>query len=82
MVVSRNLLKSWLETGDKPTGEQFSNLVDSFFHKTEDVVLQKVNVPATPTSTGVAGQLAADTDFLYVCIATNTWLRCRLSTWE
>jgi hypothetical protein len=37
--------------------------------------------PATSTSAGVAGQIAWDSGFLYVCVATNTWTRTALTTW-
>lgn len=37
-------------------------------------------VPATSTSTGTVGQLAEDGTYLYVCTATNTWMRTALST--
>lgn len=40
-----------------------------------------VAVPATATSTGVAGQVAYASGFLYVCVATNTWKRTALSSW-
>jgi hypothetical protein len=36
--------------------------------------------PATSTSTGTRGQLAVDTDWLYVATATNTWKRIALNT--
>jgi len=38
-------------------------------------------VPATLTSTGTAGEIAYDTNYLYVCTATNTWVRTALATW-
>jgi hypothetical protein len=39
-------------------------------------------VPATPTSTGVQGEIVYDTNFLYICVATNTWRRAPLNaTW-
>lgn len=41
----------------------------------------KVAVPATATSTGALGNWAADTDYIYVCTATDTWRRAALSTW-
>jgi len=37
--------------------------------------------PASATATGVIGQWAWDSGFLYLCIATNTWKRAALSTW-
>ena len=39
------------------------------------------NVPASAGSTGVAGQLAVDANYLYACVATNTWKRVAISGW-
>jgi len=39
------------------------------------------SVPATPTSTGIAGQMAYADNYLYVCVATNVWKRTILATW-
>lgn len=36
--------------------------------------------PATPTSTGTVDQIAYDEDYIYVCIATDTWRRSPLAT--
>lgn len=38
-------------------------------------------VPATATSTGIAGQKAFDATNLYICVATNTWRRVALAAW-
>lgn len=35
-------------------------------------------VPATSTSTGYPGQIAYDSDYLYICVAENTWMRTQL----
>lgn len=40
-----------------------------------------VAVPATATSTGVAGQRAYEPGYLYVCVNTNTWERVATATW-
>lgn len=37
--------------------------------------------PASAGATGVAGQILWDTGFIYVCTATNTWLRAAIATW-
>lgn len=42
--------------------------------------LHLVPVPATSTSNGTAGQVAASSTFMYICVATNTWRRWALST--
>ena len=39
------------------------------------------NVPATATATCIAGAAAYDTSYIYICVATNTWVRSSLATW-
>lgn len=34
-----------------------------------------VAVPSTATSTGSVGQIAYNSTHLYVCVATNTWVK-------
>jgi len=41
-----------------------------------------VAVPTTPTSTGVVGQIAFDTNHVYVCIGTNSWARINRDNWN
>ncbi len=40
-----------------------------------------VTAPLTAGAAGVAGTIAFDTGFVYVCVATNTWKRAALTTW-
>jgi hypothetical protein len=40
-----------------------------------------VAVPASATAPGIRWQMAADANFLYICIAVNTWVRGGLTTW-
>lgn len=37
--------------------------------------------PATATSPGTAGQIAYDSSYLYVCVATSAWRRVAISSW-
>jgi hypothetical protein len=37
--------------------------------------------PATATSTGTAGDVRYDADYIYICTATNIWKRAQLLTW-
>lgn len=37
--------------------------------------------PASSTAAGVAGTIAWDAGFFYVCVSTNTWKRSAISTW-
>lgn len=38
-------------------------------------------VPSTASSTGIKGVISYDSNYIYVCTATNTWKRAALSTW-
>jgi hypothetical protein len=49
-VVPRTILKSYFETGDVPTQDQFSNLIDSYIHQTDDG-LTLVGIGMVPDST-------------------------------
>lgn len=37
--------------------------------------------PASATATGIAGSVAWDADFFYICTATDTWKRVAVATW-
>lgn len=37
--------------------------------------------PTTAGSTGVSGQIFWDADYIYVCVAANTWKRVAITTW-
>ena len=41
----------------------------------------KVGVPASASAAGVVGMWASDGSYLYICNATNTWLKTALATW-
>jgi hypothetical protein len=39
------------------------------------------NAPASATAAGVAGEIGWDGSFIYLCVATNTWVRAAVLTW-
>ena len=39
------------------------------------------NIPLATNSAGVAGQIAVDANYLYVCVSTNNWKRVAISGW-
>ena len=39
------------------------------------------SAPASATSTGSAGTIAYDANYIYICTATNTWKRVAISSW-
>jgi len=67
-------LKTYFETGDKPTAAEFASLIDSFTEA-------PVTAPTTAASTGTARQWAYDSNYLYICTASNTWKRVAIAGW-
>lgn len=55
----------------------FANGVTSF---TGNVIITSA-APANSTANGTVGQVAFDTNYVYYCVANNTWKRAALSTW-
>jgi len=45
-------------------------------------VMDTSYVPTTSTSPGTAGQITADSQYLYFCKATNLWVRTALAEWQ
>jgi hypothetical protein len=45
------------------------------------MVVTNGNPPASSSAAGVVGQIAWDSSFIYICIATNTWKRVAIATW-
>jgi hypothetical protein len=46
-----------------------------------NINLSTSNTPASATATGTTGDIRWDADYIYVCVATNTWKRSAISTW-
>lgn len=43
--------------------------------------LRQSQTLVSSNSAGVTGEIAWDSNYIYVCIATNTWKRADLATW-
>jgi hypothetical protein len=80
---TRAVLKTFFETGDFPTATQFADLIDSMNNKQDDgaPITFLPSAPATSSDTGAFGNMAFDADYLYVCVAVNTWRRMPISDW-
>jgi len=40
-----------------------------------------VSPPTSATSNGIAGQIAYDSSYIYICVSNNVWARAELATW-
>lgn len=45
------------------------------------LVVTGSTVPSSATATGEAGQVVWDDNYVYICVATNTWKRSPIATW-
>lgn len=44
-------------------------------------ILTTLTTPASASASGVAGTIVADANYIYVCVATDTWKRVAITTW-
>lgn len=63
------------------THEQALDRLTLICQDIDDSALIVVAPPATASSAGKAGTVAYDSDYLYVCVALDTWKRVLLETW-
>ncbi len=47
----------------------------------DSIRVRTAKTPASSTAACHQGELAWDANYIYVCRATNTWMRAALSTW-
>ena len=47
----------------------------------DKIRLRNSNTPSSASSTGNKGEICYDSNYLYICVATNTWKRISLDTW-
>lgn len=45
------------------------------------LVINNSHTPSSASDTGTAGTIAWDSDYIYVCTATDTWKRVAIATW-
>jgi len=47
----------------------------------DSIIIQDTKTPANASATGITGQIAWDSDYIYVAVGTDTWKRAALNTW-
>jgi len=47
----------------------------------ESIQIKTAKTPSAADATGTAGQVCWDADYVYVCVATDTWKRAAIATW-
>jgi ribose/xylose/arabinose/galactoside ABC-type transport system permease subunit len=64
--------------GTTPVAGSFSTLGVT----TGQINIATSSTPASATATGTTGDIAWDSDYIYVCVATDTWKRTSIQTWN
>ena len=55
-----------------------------FYNTATNVVTYGSTITSAPVannSTGITGQIAYDTSYIYICVATDTWVRSLIDSW-
>ncbi|MEY2703194.1 MAG: Cyanophage [Bacteroidota bacterium] len=45
------------------------------------IIIGNSETPSSATATGMTGSICWDSNYIYICTATNTWKRVGISTW-
>jgi hypothetical protein len=56
-------------------------LVEGNLEVKDQITIRDQNAPASASSNGFRGEIRYDSNYIYVCIADNTWKRVALSSW-
>ena len=75
------LVNSTNLTVDGSLGIGTTSPTESLDIDSDSIRLRQSKTPSSASDTGKAGQIAWDSEYIYICIATNTWKRAALSTW-
>lgn len=72
-----NLTVSSINVGNSTV----NTVANSTSLNTTKIFLSTSNAPSSNTDTGTLGEIRIDTNYIYVCVATDTWKRVELSNW-
>ncbi len=76
---SSNVLQSYYGSAVRTLVD--TNSTQTLSNKTISNLILSGSVPGTSTSSGTTGQIAFDTNYIYICVSNNNWRRAALSTW-
>jgi len=64
-----------------PTTDRLYRVGNALHYSGEELGRVSNGTPASATATGTTGEIQWDANYIYVCVATNTWKRVAISTW-
>jgi hypothetical protein len=75
-----NLIAEDLDDLDTSFEQRVNETIDS-----TDLLADKISdisAPSVSTDPGETGQIKFDSEYIYICVATNTWKRSPISSWS
>jgi hypothetical protein len=78
-IASGNLIGWLLPNTQGNVGEFLTNTGGN--SELEWKTVARATAPTSNSASGQAGQIAFDSGYIYVCVATNTWKRASLASW-
>ncbi len=67
--------------GQNITGTTDDTVYVPYLNINNDIYLPTPTIPSNSGDTGSAGQISWDSDYVYICVSTNTWKRSPLAGW-
>ena len=71
----------WVEVSAGPAGAQGLQGLQATQGTQGEPGVASSSAPASASSTGTVGTISFDANYIYICIATDTWKRVAISTW-
>ena len=68
-----------LQSGN--TGIGTADPTEALDVNSDAIRVRSSQTPTGPTAAGTKGMICWDSDYIYVCVDTNTWKRTAISTW-
>ena len=64
-----------------PTTDRLYRVGNALHYSGEELGRVSNGTPSSATATGTTGEIQWDSNYIYVCTATNTWKRVAINTW-
>jgi hypothetical protein len=78
-VIVSNFLSTY--SGNVASLNVTGNLIATSFEVNGNIYLSDDYVPAAANSSGVSGQIAYDSSYVYICVDADSWKRANLVAW-
>ena len=79
--MKNGILVSALTLQSGNTGIGTADPTEALDVNSDAIRIRSSQTPASASAAGTAGMICWDSDYIYVCVDTNTWKRVAISTW-